>query len=68
MIREGDLEALESATIFAAWWKPKCIASNGRVKGGAVRCFDGQVAELQMRAAILNRFNMLGCQCMVAVT
>ncbi|AVG17688.1 MULTISPECIES: IS5 family transposase [Chromobacterium] len=31
------------------------------------RCFDGQVAELQVRAAILNRFSMLGHPCTVAV-
>jgi hypothetical protein len=31
------------------------------------RRFDGQVAELQVRAAILNRFSMLGRPCTVAV-
>ncbi|MDF0605743.1 transposase [Neisseriaceae bacterium TC5R-5] len=31
------------------------------------RCFNGQVAELQVRAAILNRFSMLGRPCTVAV-
>ncbi|MDF0606221.1 IS5/IS1182 family transposase, partial [Neisseriaceae bacterium TC5R-5] len=30
-------------------------------------CFNGQVAELQVRAAILNRFSMLGRPCTVAV-
>ncbi|OHX19115.1 IS5 family transposase [Chromobacterium sphagni] len=31
------------------------------------RCFDGQVAELQVRAAILSRFSMLGRLCTVAM-
>ncbi|OLZ75085.1 IS5 family transposase, partial [Chromobacterium violaceum] len=31
------------------------------------RRFDGQVAELQMRAAILNRFSMQGRPCTVAL-
>lgn len=48
-----------AVTIGAVWWKPRCVASNCWASG-SWRGIDRQVAELQVRAAILNRFTHLG--------
>ena len=64
--RQGDLETLERHHRRSlVETKMYCFKRLGeRV---TARRFDGQVAELQVRAAILNRFSMLARPCTVAV-
>ena len=56
-----------ATTTDGAWWKPRCIASSCLVKCVMARDFDRQVAELQVRAALLNRFTHLGTPVTVRV-
>ncbi len=65
--RQGDLEALERLpSPQLGETKMHCFKRLGeRV---TARRFEGQVAELQVRVAILNRFNMMGRPCTVHQT
>jgi|GEM_PF-4306439 len=54
-------------TIGAVWWKPKMRCFKLLGERVIARDFDRQDAELQMRAAILNRFTLLGTPTTVAM-
>ena len=56
-----------ATTTDGAWWKPRCIASSCLVKCVMARDFHRQVAELQVRAALLNRVTHLGTPVTVRV-